>query len=196
MSRLVIKSVDGSFTMNVVQFRSPMNAEITSVQTKAMQQHFPIRCGQPEIEFTCQFASLDERDRFQTFVRRHQILSQTNPDLYQVTLWWPERDIINWTGYLTLLPVSEKKFEWAPSVTFGVMLVNSMMSQKTTESSHGAAFSAIYGPQIAPDLSLIRYAVDGLIQPPTVPSSQTQSPPAPRPVTPAVPTSVLPGVGR
>ena len=61
------------FTLNVLQFRSPMSAAINSVQTRTMLQHFPIRCGQPDIEFTVQFARRQEKTVFQAFVREHQV---------------------------------------------------------------------------------------------------------------------------
>jgi len=102
---------------------------------------------------------------------------------------------MNWSGYLTLFPVQEERFDFAPKVTFGVILVNSMMSSKTTGSSHGSPFSAIFGPQIAPDLGLIAYAIDHLLRPPQAPNSQVQTPNPIRPVSAAPPTPYLPGVG-
>ena len=138
MSQLKLTGQDGiSFKLNVTQFRSPMSAQITSAQTRTMLQHFPIRCGQPDIQFTCVFSTLDEKHGFQNFVREHQVkaLTMEKNSPMDVTLFWPERNIENWTGYITQYKVDERRFEYRPDVTFGVDLVDSMMSEKTTLSS-------------------------------------------------------------
>lgn len=148
MSRLQLTGHAGArFELNVTQFRSPMSAAINSVQTHTMLQHFPIRCGQPDIEFTCRFTSLDEKHQFQNFVRQHQV-NAINDSKGNVTLFWPERNIENWTGFITNFAVNERRFEYAPQVTFGVDLVDSMMSERTSASSFGASFDAIFGSQI------------------------------------------------
>lgn len=159
MSQLILRGHDGSrFDLNITQFRSPMSASIASVQTRTMQHHFPIRAGQPDIQFTAHFADVDEKHRFQNFVRDHQVhtrMARYTPgsNAYQrgaVTLMWPQRDIVDWTGYITSLPVREPRFEYAPRVTFGVMLLDSLMSTTTTAASLGNTWWNILGPQIVP----------------------------------------------
>ena len=79
MSQLVIKAHRGrQFKLNVTQFRSPMSASINSVQTRSMMQHFPIRCGQPDINFTVRFRNNSARHEFQAFVRDHQVYAQSH----------------------------------------------------------------------------------------------------------------------
>lgn len=166
MSQMILTGRNGNeFKLNVTQFRSPMSAQIDSVQTRTMQHHFPIRCGQPDIQFTCVFASLDEKHRFQNFVREHQTraLSMDKDTPMDVNLFWPERNIENWTGYISQFKVNERRFEYAPIVTFGVDLIDSLMSEKTTISSTSSDVMAIIGPQIAPWSE----AIDALI---TIPS--------------------------
>lgn len=174
MSQLVVKGHQGQqFKLNVTQFRSPMSASITSAQTRTMMQHFPIRCGQPDINFTVKFASQDDKHKFQAFVRDHQIYAQSHAgekvgDGGLVYLWWPERNIENWTGHIIDFKVVEARFVYAPSVTFGVALIDSLMSARTTISSSGPGISSIFGQQIPtlPDPS----TPDSLITLPTPPS--------------------------
>lgn len=156
MSQLILRGHRNAvFKLNITQFRSPMSATINSVQTRRMAHHFPIRAGQPDIQFTAHFANLDDKHQFQNFVRDHQrntfdadYLSDSALSRGAVTLNWPERDIINWTGYITSLPVVEPRFEYAPKVTFGVTLLDSLMSTTTTQFSLGRSFWAVAGPQI------------------------------------------------
>jgi hypothetical protein len=157
VSKLILKGHGGArFDLNITQFRSPMSASIASVQTRTRQHHFPIRAGQPDIQFTAHFTTLDEKHRFTNFVRDHQQNTQKSrftpgSTPYQrglVTLMWPERNIVDWTGYITNLPVREPRFEYAPKVTFGVMLVDSLMSVSTTSASQGNSWWFIRGLQI------------------------------------------------
>lgn len=163
------------FKLVVTQFSSPMSASITSVQVRRMQHHFPIRAGQPDIQFTAQFKSQDDKHLFQNFVRDHQLNSledkYTSASNGAVTLLWPERNIDSWTGYIVDVPVQEVRFDYAPKLTFGVMLVDSMMSTRTFNSSLGSSFDSIFGVQIP------KYVADAediinLFKLPTVPSQQ------------------------
>ena len=154
MSLLRVRSYDGKdFNLNVLQFRSPMSAAINSVQTHTMLQHFPIRCGQPDIQFTVQFTHREDKTKFQSFVREHQVKAISGTKR-EVTLWWPERNITNWSGYISEFHVAERRFDYSPIVTFGVDLVESMMSTLTTVSSMGVDFSAVWGTEIGPYVSL------------------------------------------
>lgn len=180
--------------MNVTQFRSPMNASINSVQTKTMLKHFPIRAGQPDINFTVQYNSMDDKHNFEGFVRQHQVSAQNRGLDAAVTLWWPERNIENWTGFIVQYTVNEKRFEVAPRATFGVSLVKSMMSDRTTLASRGIDVAKIFGIQIPQyrgynDLMLIEPTFTDTTQPVN---------PQDVPGQPAAPTSPIapPGIGR
>jgi hypothetical protein len=156
VSKLILRGHNGAeFKLNVTQFRSPMSATINTVQTRRMSHHFPIRAGQPDIQFTVQFPSQDEKHRFQNFVRDHQL--NALDDKYtssavssgSVTLLWPERNIDSWTGYIVNVPVQEVRFDYAPKLTFGVMLVNSLMSEQTFGPSIGGTVDSIFGVEIS-----------------------------------------------
>lgn len=192
MSQLVIKGHRGKeFKLNVTQFRSPMSASITSVQTRTMMQHFPIRAGQPDINFTVRFASIQDKHDFQAFVRDHQTYAQSHSgekvgDGGLITLWWPERNIENWTGYIVEFRVVETRFIYAPAVTFGVSLIDSLMSERTTISSFGSSPTSIWGPQIPAWQVTNPGEPESDLVPPTPPSSQT---PVPTRSAPPVPTT-------
>jgi hypothetical protein len=180
MSKLILTGHGGArFKLNITQFRSPMSASINSVQTRTMQHHFPIRAGQPDMQFTAHFTSLDAKHEFQNFVRDHQRNTQKAQYASSaleggaVTLLWPERNILNWTGYIVNMPVREPRFEYAPRVTYGVALVESALSEQTWEVSIGNGFNYVLGPQIPayPDDSAV-------LQPPIPPSSQQPAPEA------------------
>lgn len=161
MSRLILRGHDGrEFKLNITQFSSPMSATINSAQTRRMMNHFPIRAGQPDIQFTAHFTSPRERSEFYAFVRDHQL--NALEDRYtneagtksSVTLLWPERDIKAWNGYIVDVPVEEVRFDYAPKLTFGVMLVNSMLSTQKFDASIGASVDSIFGieiPSYVPD---------------------------------------------
>lgn len=182
MSQLVVKGHAGKqFKLNVTQFRSPMSASIDSVQTKKMLQHFPIRAGQPDINFTCVFRNMEDKHLFQAFVRDHQVNAQTDTTELKgmVTLWWPERNIENWTGYIVEFHIVESRFIYAPKVTFGVFLVDSLMSERTRMASFGSLWTAILGPQIPAYGGPGPLDIDAILRPPTPPSSsnpETSSP--------------------
>lgn len=181
MSKLILTGHLGArFELTVTQFRSPMSASISTVQTRTMSHHFPIRAGQPDIEFTVQFNSIDAHHAFRDFVHEHQKNTQkaqyssTGFDDGTVTLMWPERDIYNWTGYIVNMPVREARFDYAPRVTFGVALINSPMSDRTWGASIGNDFNFILGPQIP---AYVPYDPEAeMLQSPTPPSSQEQDP--------------------
>lgn len=177
MSQLIVKGHDGArFKLNVTQFRSPMSAAINSVQTRTMAHHFPIRAGQPDIQFTVQFRSISDHHEFRDFARKHQRNALT--DNYrssatsngQIVLSWPERDINNWTGYIVTMPGRDVRFEYAPRMTFGIALVESLMSQRSFNFSLGSSAMSIVGQVISayqPDGE----DVDAMIPPPVDPSS-------------------------
>ena len=196
MSKLVVKGHRGKqFKLNVTQFRSPMNAQITSAQTKTMLQHFPIRAGQPDINFTVKFRSQSDKHDFQTFVRDHQLNAQNEDGSLRtaVTLWWPERNIENWTGHIVEYRVVERGFrDPAPSVTFGVALIDSLMSEHTRLASFGSSWTAIWGPQIPAYQGPLDD--DSILRPPSPPTSSNPETSSPS-TFPNVPPSVTGGGG-
>ncbi|WNT44730.1 hypothetical protein SEA_YASSIFIED_132 [Mycobacterium phage Yassified] len=180
MSKLLVRGHGKfEFELNVSQFRSPLTASIAPAQTRSMMQYFPIRAGQPDINFTVQFRSNDEKHEFSNFVRDHQLFAQEHGYDGRVTLWWPERDIVNWTGFITDFQVVEKWDVFAPTVTFGVALIDSLLSEFSKLSSFGAHWKSIWGPQIPAYQGSDSMAPENQLRPPTPPSSSTPGNPDP-----------------
>lgn len=178
MSKLILRGHNGAeFKMVVTQFSSPMSATINTVQTRRMAHHFPIRAGQPDIQFTAQFTSQDAKHEFQNFVRDHQMnalddkYTDSATSSGAVTLLWPERNIDSWTGYIVDVPVQEVRFDYAPKLTFGVMLVDSLMGQRTFGASLGSSADSIFGIQISPYVADAE-DMSNWFQLPTVPAAQ------------------------
>lgn len=176
MSQLLLKSGADRIKLNVTQFRSPMSASINSVQTRTRMHHFPIRAGQPDIQFTVQFRSIADHHDFRDFVRRHQRGALEDNYATQrasagaITLLWPERGINNWTGYIVSMPVREARFDYAPRVTFGVALVDSLLSERTFGFSLGSDFFSVVGQEIGkyvPDAE----DIEAMLRPPDTPTS-------------------------
>lgn len=183
MSQLIMIGQDGSeHKLNVTQFESVMSAQIDSVQTASILQHFPIRCGQPDIQFTVQFRGRAEHIAFQDFVLKHQRTSRVREGDGCVTLWWPQRNIENWTGFITEWRAVHRKGVYAPKVTFGVSLMDSLMSEKTTISSFASNWRSIWGPQVSSYHDRDSWyedavAPDDMLQQPSQPSYQNTPPP-------------------
>ena len=179
MSRLIVRGHDGrEFKLVVTQFSSPMSATINSAQTRRMMNHFPIRAGQPDIQFTAHFTSQDDKHKFHDFVRDHQL--NALDDRYTesatsgggaVTLMWPERGIRSWSGYIVDVPVEEMRFDYAPKLTFGVMLVSSLMTKRTFGASMGSSAEAITGIVLSPYIPDAE-DVSNWFQLPTLPASR------------------------
>lgn len=140
MSHLYIKTgAFGTFKMNVLKFSSPMSGAISSMQTKTIVQHFPIKANQPDIEFDVIFRNEKEYERFQKYVRATQqnALWAAVPE---ITLWWPERGINNWSGFIKEFRAGGKRRNYAPQAHFTVDLVESLVSQKTLFHSVASSF--------------------------------------------------------
>lgn len=147
MSRMQIRTQSyGNFTMNVLSFAAPLYGSVSSLQTKTMQHHFPVRANQPNVQFSVIFSNHEEFERFQKLVRRTQqkALSATPNSDVGVTLWWPERQIDNWTGIINEFEAGGRKQDWAPRAKFTVDLMDSWVSRRTARSSTATPFSSIF----------------------------------------------------
>jgi hypothetical protein len=152
MSQLLLANNAANWKLNVTQFNSPIYNEVSTSQTKLMAMHFPIRCNQPEIQFNVQFRSENEYENFQRFVRAHQQDALQHANL--VSLSWPERNINNWTGVIKKFRAGGMRFNFAPTATFTVDLVDSMVSSRMELVSEGLLWQTIYGAGMGPDAVL------------------------------------------
>lgn len=147
MSRLVLRSqgIGREWKLNCLQFNSAIVASISSVQTRTMQRHYPVKVNQPTIDFLVQFSSEPEYEDFQEFVRRCHKQAQSNPDYPGVSLWWPERNINNWTGIIRNFKAGGMRRNPSPRATFSVDLIDSMVSKRSFISSIATSALEITG---------------------------------------------------
>jgi hypothetical protein len=143
MSQLTLATRQATWSLNATQINSPIYGQISSAQTKNMAMHFPIRCTQPEIQFDVVFPSENEYEQFQRFVRAHQQDALANLQL--LTLNWPQRNINNWTGVIKSFQAGGKRFNFAPTASFSVDLVDSMVSQRIGLINDVLNVESIYG---------------------------------------------------
>lgn len=134
--------------MNVLSFNSPIFGTLVPAQTKTIAQYFPIKANQPEIQFDVIFRNESEYERFQQFVRATQQFALT-AQTPQITLYWPERNIINWTGVIKSLRAGGMRRNYTPRAVFVVDLIDSLVSQRTEFSSFAAPFGEIIGTTLS-----------------------------------------------
>lgn len=145
MSQLLLQTnTFGQFALNVTSFNSSIFGTMNSSQTKTKQQVFPIKANQLEIEFNVQFASEQDYENFQAFVRRTQVDALTNAGP-QVHLWWPERNINNWSGLIKAFQAGGMRGNYSPHAKFTVYLIDSLVSELTDVSSYSIAPSIQWG---------------------------------------------------
>jgi hypothetical protein len=152
----------GERSLNVLKFSSPIFGTMMSAQTKKMAVYFPIKAQQPEIEFEVIFKSVAEYNDFQQFVRTTQLNGLTNDTDPGVTLWWPQRGILNWTGTIKNFVGGGERFVYAPKAQFTVDLVDSLVSRRTTVNSIAPIFDTIYGLGMPDGLLAAPQGIGGL----------------------------------
>lgn len=146
MSKLYVRTTyAGQFAMNVTRFHSDIFGTMMGAQTKKMMVYFPIRTNQARIEFDVQFASNGDYLGFQDFVRTTQRNGLSNDAEPGVTLYWPERSILNWSGIIKEFVGGASRFVYAPRAKFAVELVDSLTSVRTVVSSIAPIFDTVYG---------------------------------------------------
>jgi len=147
VSRLVLRSqgLGREWELNCLQFNAPIVASISSVQTRLMQRHFPVKVNQPTIDFLVQFSSEKDFEDFQEFVRKCHKQAQINPDFPGVTLWWPERNIENWTGIIKNFRAGGMRRNYSPRATFTIDLIKSMVSKQSFISSIATTWKEVAG---------------------------------------------------
>lgn len=153
MSKLFLANQQANWQLNVTAFSSPIFGEISAAQTKTMAHYFPIRCNQPQVQFSVQFTSEVEYENFQRFVRAHQLDAIKTTRL--IWLNWPERNIDNWTGVIRTFRAGGRRYNFAPMASFVVDLVDSMVSHRTSLAAIPATlWQTIYGSGMGPDAVL------------------------------------------
>lgn len=159
MSFLHLRSpaLGAEYALNCTSFSSGLSSLMSSVQTKTMAQHFPVKAQQPEVDFDIVFRDEATYEEFQEFVRQHQLKALRGSANPEVVLWWPQRDINNWTGLIKNFKAGGQRFNPAPRARLTVDLVDSVYSLRTHLSSIAAPLWTIAGYGSS----------SGMLQPPT-----------------------------
>lgn len=135
--------------LSITRVSSVIQQSIPTLQTKTKAIHFPYKVNQPQIKFQTHFRHEQDYELFQNFVRKHHLASiGSGNSVPSVSLWWPERGINNWTGYITEFTAGGERYNYRPQADFTVELVDSFVSRATTEASLGSSFSSLFGLQI------------------------------------------------
>jgi len=160
------------FKLNCTGFQTMLFSQMSSVQTKTMVQHFPVKAQQPEVNFELVFRNEPEYEQFQKFVRTHQLAALHSWPNPEVTLWWPERDINNWTGLIKTFKAGGARRNYTPSARLTVDLIDSVFYSRTDIASVAASFWSIVGagmpdgilalPSVATSLALGQLFGSGL----------------------------------
>jgi hypothetical protein len=147
MSYLTLTGVGQTWQLNVVSFNSPINGQIDTAQVNTMAVHFPIKVVQPTLDLSVQFFSESDYNSFQVFVRAHQQQVLAAPSARTlVTLSWPERNIIAWSGVIKEFKAGGMRANFAPRASFTIDTAQNMVSTVNwTLGSTGSVFSTIFG---------------------------------------------------
>ncbi|QGJ94909.1 hypothetical protein SEA_REDWATTLEHOG_49 [Gordonia phage RedWattleHog] len=127
----------GTLNLKVLNFNSPLTGSIATSQTKRARHHWPIKASQQSLSLLVQFRNWPEYDALQKFVRAHHVRSLLTVQYPEVTLYWPQRGMNNWSGLIRDLQAGDERFNLAPRATLELILIDSMLSSKTFTASMG-----------------------------------------------------------
>lgn len=148
MSFLYLKApaLGTTWKLSCTSFSTTLISEMSSVQVRMMQHHYPVKAQQPAVEFQVVFGSEPEFEQFQQFIRSHHLSGLGDwTRRPEVTLWWPEREITNWTGFITQFAAGGARRNPAPHAKISVDLVDSMFYHRTDIASVAASWLAVAG---------------------------------------------------
>lgn len=141
----------GKMDWKVTAFTSPLTGTIMSAQLRDLESHYPIKASQQMLELQLQTSSVQEMHDIQEFIRRTQVgaLGESAP---LMTMWWPVRNIENWTGIPMTVQAGGERFIQAATMNVRVQLVDSLISERTFTSSSGSPYENIVGTLIKDSL--------------------------------------------
>lgn len=148
MSLCRVSTPSGERNLKVASFSTGVTGSLTSAQTKEMLRHFPIKYSQPTLSLEVVCRDSGELEALQNLVRESHKKLQREGAASLFKFWWPERGMQNWTGIPLGVVAGDKKFSIAPRITLQFLLVDSLLSQRTVDSSWATAFDAIFGTEI------------------------------------------------
>lgn len=139
----------GTLDLRVLQFNSSMVGAFSSNQTKRKKHHWPVKASQQQLQLQVQFNGWEEYNALQSYVRSHHVRSLETVQYPEVTLYWPQRNIDNWSGLIKSLQGGDERFNIAPRATMDIILIDSLLSEKTFTHSSGESVAKWYESQMS-----------------------------------------------
>ena len=161
----------GSIQLPVVSFNFGLNSQIESAQLHERTVYYPIKVLQDDFSFTVQFRSEQAYEQAQQFIQTSmkqlttQQMSGTNVLSGGLRFSWPELNI-DYQGFVKQSPMGAKKWDFAPRITYIMILVQDSIYTPTYNASDVPAFSNIYGPNTLNAPGAVAGA-ESFINPPT-----------------------------
>lgn len=148
MSLCRVSTPAGERNLKVVSFSTGVAGRLSSAQVRDMLVHFPIKYSQPTLTLEVVCRDSTELQGLQDLIRssHKRLLQNGAASLFK--FWWPERGMQNWTGIPLGCTAGDRRFNIAPKLSLQFLLVDSLLSQRTMDSSWGTAFDAIFGTEI------------------------------------------------
>jgi hypothetical protein len=163
MSLLRLSNAEvGTFHLHVKSFNAPLQGQIQSSQTKRAKHHYPRKAGQQQLVLQCDFLSTKNYMDFQRFVRSSHTTAVGTTNNPEVNIWWPERGMEGWSGVITSIQAGDERFNSVPQAQIEILLVDSMLSQKTFASSYGETFSRFFDNDIGNPSDLLNFILPSL----------------------------------
>lgn len=150
----------GAIDVRVTGFRSPLSGDIRTSQTKLARHSFPIKATQQNLQLDVIFRNWEAYRAMQDFARKHQLRSLGTVEQPEITIYWPERNIDNWSGVLLDFRAGQDRYVPSPKASLNFLLVDSMLSDKTWTASFGEDFEKFFESDIG----------DPLLIPPPLPT--------------------------
>lgn len=138
----------GTLDLKVTGFNTGLRGVLNSAQTKTKLQHFPFKADQQSLQLQVVCNGWPEYRTLQDFVRGHHLNALPAARNPEVDLWWPERGMYHWTGYIKKMQAGDDRFNIAPKASLEILLVDSLLSEKTWSSSLADPFEELYGSDI------------------------------------------------
>lgn len=138
----------GTVDLKVTGFSTPLRGTMASAQTKTMLQHFPYKADQQNMQLQVVCRNWAEMNTLQNFVRGHHLGALPAAQNPEVDLWWPERGMNHWTGFVKRIQAGDRRFNHVPRATLELLLIDSLLSEKTWTSSLADPFEDMFGSDI------------------------------------------------
>ena len=142
MSYATLSGARGSVQVAVINYSFPLNVSGNVVQRKRGQHFLPERITNETMSLTIRCRDQQEKNLVTQFVQDHQITALSS-GTSEISIVWPEEEMF-FTGIVTNSEENHVVGEVAPLISLSVVLVDDLLSTKTTETSSAGIFEQFY----------------------------------------------------